>query len=197
LTWSLLFLAMTFAFPFAGARGGFFHSGAALQTVWWSLAPLGLDRLIDWGARKRGWRPDQAAAVFRPALVFMAAVLTAVLLMSRVLGWGAGPGWGEEAANYHRIEALLDTAGLQPNQVVMVVNPPGFYLASQNPAVAVPDGDLDTLLAVADRYQVAYVILEQDAVPAGLLEVYQFPEGQRGLSYLGEIGAARVYLVRK
>ena len=35
----------------------------------------------------------------------------------------------------------------------MVANPPGFYLASGNPAIAVPDGDENTLLTVARRYQ--------------------------------------------
>ena len=60
LAWLLTFAAMTVAFPFAGARGGFFHSGAALQPVWWALAPLGLDRAIEWGSRKRGWDAAQA-----------------------------------------------------------------------------------------------------------------------------------------
>lgn len=44
--WLLTFTAMTVLFPFAGARGGFYHSGAALQTVWWALAPVGLERII-------------------------------------------------------------------------------------------------------------------------------------------------------
>ena len=44
LAWLLTLGVMTIVFPFAGARGGFFHSGAALQTVWWVLAPLGLAR---------------------------------------------------------------------------------------------------------------------------------------------------------
>ncbi len=53
LAWLLTLGAMTIIFPFAGARGGFFHSGAALQTVWWVLAPLGLERVVAWGSRKR------------------------------------------------------------------------------------------------------------------------------------------------
>ncbi len=46
LAWALLLLVMTVIFPFAGARGGFFHSGSAVQPMWWVLAPAGLDRAI-------------------------------------------------------------------------------------------------------------------------------------------------------
>ena len=77
--------AMTVVFPFAGARGGFFHSGAALQTVWWALAPLGLERVIQWGRRKRGWNAVQAGTIFRMALIGLAVLLTAVIVWSRVL----------------------------------------------------------------------------------------------------------------
>jgi hypothetical protein len=41
LAWLLTFVIMTVVFPFAGARGGFFHSGAALQPLFWALAPAG------------------------------------------------------------------------------------------------------------------------------------------------------------
>ncbi|HEX8990236.1 MAG TPA: hypothetical protein VF784_01035, partial [Anaerolineales bacterium] len=35
--WVCLLFVMTVVFPFAGARGGFFHSGAAFQPMWWTL----------------------------------------------------------------------------------------------------------------------------------------------------------------
>ncbi|HEX7975434.1 MAG TPA: hypothetical protein VF498_13585, partial [Anaerolineales bacterium] len=54
LAWLITFLALTLAFPYQGARGGFFHSGAAVQPLIWALVPVGLEAFIGWGQRRRG-----------------------------------------------------------------------------------------------------------------------------------------------
>ena len=77
----------------------------------------------------------------------------------------------------------------------MVANPPGFYLASGNPSIAVPDGDVNTLLTVARQYNALYLVLEAGSVPAGSLPVYENPKGQMDLTYLGEIEHARIFLI--
>ena len=51
--WVLTFAIMTFLFPFQGARGGFFHSGAALQPLFWAAVPAGLEVFIAWGVKVR------------------------------------------------------------------------------------------------------------------------------------------------
>ena len=197
LAWILTLGAMTVVFPFAGARGGFFHSGAVLQTVWWALAPLGLEQLIEWARRKRGWNALQANKVFRPAMVGLAVVLTAVIFWTRMIagsGGAAGQAWTHEDTAYRLINSYLVSQGKTHGEIVMVANPPGFYLASGNPAVAVPYGDAQTLMAIAWNYQVTYLVLEEGSVPAGLLPVYDKPNGQNGLRFLAEIGHARIYL---
>jgi hypothetical protein len=196
LAWLLTLGAMTVVFPFAGARGGFFHSGAALQTVWWALAPLGLERVIEWGKRKRGWNAAQAGSIFRMALVGLAVLLTAVIVWGRVIGGNGGQAWGQENAAYSQINKYLVSQGAAAGDIVMVANPPGFYLASGNPSIAVPDGDVNTLLTVARQYNALYLVLEAGSVPAGLLPVYENPKGQIDLIYLSEIEHARIFLVR-
>ncbi len=193
LAWLLTLVAMTIVFPFAGARGGFFHSAAALQPVWWALAPLGIDRVIAWGSRKRGWNAAQAGTVFRSGLVALAALLTVVIIYGRVVGGGGGSAWGQENTSYSQISTSLREQGMTGEAIVMVANPPGFYLASGNPAIAVPDGDVDTLLTVARRYGAEYVILEEGSTPGGLVPVYDHPAGQIVLPYLGEVGGAQLY----
>jgi len=193
LAWLLTLVAMTVAFPFAGARGGFFHSGAALQPVWWALAPVGLDRAIAWGSRKRGWNVAQAGTVFRPTLVALAVLLTAVIVYGRVMGGGGSPVWGQENNMYSKIDGFLREQGMHEQAVVMVADPPGFYLASGNPAIAVPDGDENTLLVVARRYQAEYVVLEEGSTPGGLQTVYEHPSEQAGLLYLGDVDGAHIY----
>ena len=196
LAWLLTFAAMTFAFPFAGARGGFFHSGAALQPIWWAVAPLGLEQVIGWVGKRRGWNIVQAGRIFRTGIVAMAAILSVVIAYSRGIGVGGSIAWGEEQAAYSQINRLLQQDGIDKEAVVMVANPPGFYLASGNPAIAIPNGNLDTLLEVTHKYQAEYVILERGSVPSGLISVYDQPEGQIGMDYLGELDGAQIYAIR-
>jgi len=193
LAWLMTLAAMTVVFPFAGGRGGFFHAGASMQTVWWALAPVGLDRVIAWGNRVRGWNAAQAGRIFRPTLVTIGALLTAVIVYGRVMGGSGTPLWGYEKNAYRHIQTILVSQGMTEEAVVMVANPPGFYLASGNPSIAVPDGDVNTLLKVARRYGAKYVILEEGGIPAGLMPVYENPEMQAGLQYLGESGGTHLY----
>ncbi len=204
LAWLLTLGAMTVIFPFAGARGGFFHSGAALQTVWWALAPLGLEQAIGWGRRKRGWNAAQAGSIFRVGLVGLAVLMTAAIIWSRVTsgngsqtpGQSSGQAWGQESTAYSQIDKYMVAQGAAAGDIVMVANPPGFYLASGNPSIAVPDGDIHTLLEVAQKYDAMYLVLEEGSVPAGLLPVYESPQSETGLTYLGEIEHARIFIIR-
>jgi hypothetical protein len=194
--WLVTLAAMTVAFPFAGARGGFFHSGASVQMVLWAIAPVGLDQVIIWGGRRRGWNVNRAGIIFRSGLVAAAAVLTAVIIFVRVLGGGGGLVWGQEQIAYSHLKTMLVSEGMSNKTVIMVANPPGFYLASGNPAIAVPDGDVNTLLTVARRYGAKYVILEAGSTPVMLTLVYENTLKVVGLDYLGELERARVFLIQ-
>ncbi len=193
LAWLLTLTVMTAVFPYAGARGGFFHAGAALQPVWWALAPLGLESFLEWGRRRRGW-DSRAGAVFRPALAVVAALLTAVIVWGRVFGAGTeSQAWGRDYVAYSQCAQALRDAGLRPGQVVMVADPPGFYLASGNPAIAVPDGGPETALLAAERYGARFLVLEAGSAPDGLLPLYRLDEQPPGLIYLGEVDGARLF----
>jgi hypothetical protein len=196
LAWLVTLAAMTVAFPYAGARGGFFHSGAALQPVWWVLAPVGLEQVIAWARQKRGWDTVRAGMIFRPTLVGLALLLTVVIAWGRLAGVNGKQAWGQESIAYSRIEEYLVSQGMTADDVVVVANPPGFYLASGNPAIAVPDGNVDTLLTVARKYGASYLILEAGSVPAGLSAVYNDPQEQSALDYLGQVGGAHIFSIR-
>ncbi|MEZ0395671.1 MAG: hypothetical protein ABWK53_04465 [Anaerolineales bacterium] len=196
LAWLLTLTVMTAVFPFAGARGGFFHAGAALQPVWWALAPLGLERILDWGRRRRGWEA-RAGAVFRTALAAAAALFTALIVWSRVFGGGAETqAWGRDQVIYRQAARQLQSAGLLPGQVVMVADPPAFYLASGQPAIVIPDGSPQTALLAAERYGARFLILEAGSLPDGLLPLYRLDERPPGILYLGEVDGARLFEFR-
>jgi hypothetical protein len=195
-SWLLTLGVMTIVFPFAGARGGYFHSGAALQTVWWALAPVGLERMIEWGSHKRGWNASHARQIFQIGLIGLALLLTAVIFWSRVYGGKGVHAWDQESLAYSHIDDYLVSQGAAKSDVVMVANPPGFYLASGNPAIAIPDGDIESLLSAARKYGALYLVLEDGSVPVNLVQVYDDPRNQPDLIYLNEIEHARIFVIR-
>ncbi len=186
--WLLLLAVMTLIFPFAGARGGFFHAGAAFQTLWWSLAPLGLTGLVD-KAIQRGWFKEESEKIFRIALVQVVFLLSIYISWSRLFGLG----WGEGEQKYVKVEDFIISRGAQPDEVVMVRNPPGYYMLTQRPAIVIPTGDEDTLLAAAQRYHSRYLVFEPQAALPQLMDLYKYPEKNQKFYYLGEIDDIRIY----
>ena len=147
LAWILLLVAMTIVFPFAGARGAFFHTGAAFQPVWWVLAPIGLDAIVAF-ARRKGLFDDRAFVIFRASLVGIAVLMTVAIFMLRIL-----PGWEREDGIYTGLKDLLAQAGAPDNSVVIVRNPPGFYVVTGYSAIALPVGGRDALLRGIPKIQ--------------------------------------------
>lgn len=166
-----LFLVMSLIFPFAGARGGFFHSSAAVMPVLWALAPVGLRDAVAWGAKKRGWVTSSAQRVFTPAMLIMALMLTAGLFASKVFG---PPRWGGSLQRYTRLGEKFSRLRADPG-IVVVNNPPGFYLATGMPAIVVPDGDTQTLNNLVHSYDAMWVVLDENH-PSGLKALYESPD---------------------
>lgn len=186
--WGLTFVLMTLIFPYSGWRGGFFHSAAALMPLVWLLAPVGLAAAIKWMAAKRGWVPAQAWQVLRVGLVGLAALLTIMVAVDKL-----GQSWDVTAVRYQRLEEELLELGAAAQDIVMVNNPPAYYVYSSRQAVVIPHGDLDTVRQVAQRYQIRYLILDQNnsILFANLM---QNPHHVPGMRYLASDGDAYIFL---
>jgi len=189
LVWFGLLFVMTVVFPYAGARGGFFHAGAALQPLWWALAPLGLERLVRAARRRRLFTPD-AFRVFRASLVGIAALMTGLILYLRVV-----QGWGEGEHKYPAVEAFLRARGARPDEVVIVRNPPGYYLMTGRPAIVIAYGDESTLLALATRYRARYLALEAAGAAGPIKDVYENLHSQH-LRFWGEVEDVRIFEIQ-
>ena len=189
LAWLILFLVMTFVFPFAGARGAFFHAGAALQPMWWSLAPLGLESIL-LSLRKRGIGNDNNRVVFRSALIMVAMILTVYVVYARLftLGWGEG-----EDANYPVIEQFLVDNGIENDDIVIVRNAPGYYLETGRSAISIPYGGEQAILDAADQFNAGYLVLEPAAVLDPIKDLFHNPEHSDKFVYLGELDGAHIY----
>jgi len=192
LAWLMLFLVMTFVFPFAGARGAFFHAGAALQPMWWTLAPLGLESILV-SLRKRGIGNDNNRVVFRSALIMVAMILTGYVVYLRLFSLG----WGEEKdVSYLMIEKLLIANGIEDKDIVIVRNAPGYYLETGRSAISIPYGGEDAILGAAQQFDANYLVLEPAAVLDPIKDLFQNPENRERFIYLGELDGAHIYKLK-
>ena len=188
IAWLILFLVMTFLFPFAGARGAFFHAGAALQPMWWALAPLGLDGILD-SLRKRGWGDERGRFVFRSSLVLIAIILTFYVVYLRLFALG----WGEGETNYPDVEQFLVTNGAAADDIVIVWDAPGYYLDSGRSAVSIPYGGTQSILAVSEQFHANYMVLEPEAAINDLKILIDSPGQNIHFTYLGTVDDANIF----
>ncbi|MER3544615.1 MAG: hypothetical protein C4311_08415 [Chloroflexota bacterium] len=187
----LLYAAMTLAFTFPGVRGGLLHSSVALLPFFFAAAPVGLEATVRWVARRRrGWHVQQAMRVFTAGFIVLAAALSLALTMRTM----QGEHWiGGSSEVYRQIGAWLSGQGLE-EATVMVNNPPGFALRTGHPAIVVPNGDVDTLLAVADRYGATVLVLDANR-PGPLAGLYAGTEAHPRLIRQVELDGAQVYRI--
>jgi hypothetical protein len=189
--WLILFVVMSLIFPFAGVRGSFYHAGAAFQPLWWAAAPIGLEMLLV-RARERGRFTDQyAPVVFHSLLIGLMFVFTAYLVNLRVLSTG----WAEDDVIYAAVEEKFQENGISPSDVVIVRNPPGYFVRTRRSAVLLPYGDESTVLQVADRYAAKYLVLEKTNSLGGTQDLYDNPAGNPAFVYLGEVHDARLFRI--
>jgi len=193
--WLITLGVMTVVFPFAGARGGFFHSGAAFQTLMWALVPEGLKAFLSWGQQVRGWQREQATPFFQIAIVGIAALLSFYVGYQRIVGPNIlEPVWNQQNEKYKGLEDALQTLGATSDVVVMVNNPPGYFAGAARPSIAIPNGTAETSLKVAERYQAGYLLLEYDH-PHGLDQLYQEPVDYLEFRYLWSEGDTHIFAI--
>lgn len=172
----LLLGAMTVVFAFPGARGGLFHSGAALLPFIYAAASAGLETAVDWAAaRRQHWDSQAAKRVFGVSLVVMAVALSGFIYYNRVLKNDA---WNSSDLQYATLAGWM--ASHDSEATVMLNNPPAYRYHGGGLSVVVPNENLDVTLQVAQHYGVDYLILDRNH-PAPLAAVYNQPLAQPGL----------------
>ncbi len=190
--WLILFLVMTVVFPFAGARGSFFHAGAAFQPYWWVAAPIGLERMLAW-LRSRGHFTDaNAPFVFQGIIVLLAVLTTSYLVNFRVIA----NGWARDDAIYASVEEKLRENGIEPQDIVIVRNPPGYFIHSGRSALALPFGDESTILQVAQKFGAKYLVLEKSGTFETIQDLFDHPQSNPSFIYLGEVHDAQLYRIK-
>ena len=170
-----LHLVMTFVFALPGARGGLFHSSAALIPFWAALGAIGLSDVLNWIAkRRRRWKIVPARRAFSIALVGWAIVFS-LWVADRQIG-----GWNSAGAVYRQIGADLPR-----DAIVMVNDPPMFYYQTGLSGIVVPDAPPQTIEELAFRFHVGYLILDQNRTES-LADVYDKQDMPPFLQLIGQ-----------
>jgi len=167
-----LLAIMTLIFPYAGERGGFFHSLSAVQVILWSLVPVGLDAIIQWGVKQRKWKTDRSWRMFGIALVIVVGIISALIVGQKLTnGAESGIPWNESQTMFAVIDqAIIDQTGSK-NDLVMVNNPPGYTLATGRPSIMIPSGGEEALIDVSHRYNIGYMVVNGERTEVlGLLK---------------------------
>ncbi len=150
-----LHLAMTFAFPFPGYRGGLFHSAAALVPFWMALGVVGLDAAIDWIVkRRRRWNAAQAKVFFSFGISTLALALSII-----------AAGRNASIPDPTPYDAL--DAALAPNARIMANDPSAIYYYTGRGGVVLPNEAPEVILDIARRYQIDYLLIEYQTLSDG------------------------------
>ncbi len=194
--WLALLAMMTLVFPFSGTRGSFFHSGAAFLPLVVLFAPLGVDALSAWSVKTFKWKTERIRPFYLGVLYFFALVFSLVLYVSGVFGLDAEPVavWNESAERYAAVEEALTRLGAAPDEIIVTAEPPSYVVVTGRPAIGVPDGNEQTLLALAERYHARFVLVEESH-PEGLESLYLNPHDVGPLIYVETIGDVHLFVL--
>jgi hypothetical protein len=91
---------------------------------------------------------------------------------------------------------MLVENGALPNDVVIVANAPGYFAANGRAAIIVPDENLQSVRALAHQFGARFLILEKTYYTDPMIPVYQNPQSQPGLTYLGEFDEVRIFAIQ-
>ncbi len=192
--WGITFLVHTFVFPFAGSRGGYLHSGAAFQPFWWALAAIGFDECLRFANNKFGWRVSIGRKILGSGLVVILIGITAYFYYGRVIGENRAVYlWEENYRQYQLVGQWLSEFGVSDEDLVMVNNPPGFFVATNRKSIVIPDGGVDQLLLASQKYGANYLVLERHQ--ANLSDLYTNPQSSPDLKLLAELADTQIYYI--
>jgi hypothetical protein len=90
---------------------------------------------------------------------------------------------------------MFQDNGINSNDVVIVRNPPGYFIGSGRSSVSLPFGDESTIMAVAEKYNAQYLVLEEGGTFEAIQDLYDSPHEQSSFTYLGEVDGARLFRI--
>jgi hypothetical protein len=158
----LLLLAMSLPFAHPARFGSLFRGASALVPWGMALVPAGLARAAAGYARLRRADPSALQRGFVPVLLCAIVGVAAIFHVHRLRGVLPDPFdlWNQRLAHYVAIDRWLRARG--ETGPVLVVDPPGFTLATGRPSIVVPSDGPHAVSAAADRFGARWLLLESN-----------------------------------
>ena len=161
--WCLFFILMTFVFSLAGERGGFLHSAASVQIIFWCLISEGLTIFIQWGIRKRGWKLIRSRIMFGTALILFSFIFTFSLYYQNVIGDSSNIyTWEADNSKYREDEEIINRSANSTKDVIMVNNPVGYYYETGRWSVVVPNTNIENFPELITRFNIKYIVIDKN-----------------------------------
>lgn len=188
-----ILLVMSFVFPYAGYRGGFFHSNSAIQVILWGLVPVGLQGFIEIGVKYRNWISVRAWKMFGVAVIATVSVLSAVIFLQKVNDPSSNePGWNEVLSQYQTFDDEIIRVTGDEDSVILVNDPPGYYLATNRMAIVNPSDGVEELLEAAYQFDAKFAIIDKSNTQLlNDLRNDTFPEDH--LKIIASLNGAEIY----
>ena len=131
--WIALCAIITLAFPFAAVRGTFANVSLPLYSLWWGLVPAGVDEAVIF-FQNRGLLKSPNFSLARFSVVVINAIFTLSLIYIKVIA----SAWDDETIIYRQMAKQLVEYGQSTSDVVIVPNPPAYYLLTGQQSIIVP-----------------------------------------------------------
>ena len=187
------FVLMSFVFPFAGERGGFFHEMTALQCFFWGLTPIGFEYLIGKLATIRNWKSERAFHLFGVTLLSIVVILSLFIFVNKVTGLNNGTTqWNYETYEFIKVDAFLKNSGATPDQRVMVNDSPLYYSTTGRGAIQMISGTIEGVVSAMDQFNVSYLLIDKDHT-AVFDSLYNTNEDSGKFKYLFRVDDYVVY----
>jgi len=189
----VLFGMMSFIFPFAGSRGGFFHSASAFQVFFWAISAYGFEVSVRWIAEKRHWQVKKSIPLLGSTLVLVFTIVSGLSLTIKIIGLtDLSTGWDKPSENYQLVDSYLRQKTGDADSRVMVNDSPGFYAATGRVAIQEAKADLTTIAQMFSKYQVKYLLVGKDHLPT-LDAFYTSKADQTNFKFIGTNGDYVIY----
>ena len=162
----IMFAGATLIFPLHVPGGAFIHSAVGMAPHAYILALEGVIALVAAIARRRpAWDPKVAGPLFAWTIVVF--VVATAALYAPV----AHRGWDASRAPRLALAAELDRLGVAPSERLMTIDAAGFKYFTGQPGVVLPDDPIDVVRAVAQGYDIRWLVLERDGIVEALAPV--------------------------
>jgi hypothetical protein len=189
-----LFLVMVLLFPFAGQRGGFFHSASAFQCLLWGVTPVGFELLITKLATIRNWKAERSIRLLGNTVLGVFALLSVVIFINKLVGDRSEirPGWDQKYEQFAAVNTYLLDHGAKPSDIIMVNDSPGFYTMTGRETIQMTSGTLDDAYYAMQKFGAHYVLIDEEHTSA-FDRLYLLSESAEHFMFVGKFEDFVIY----